>query len=275
MSATANAVSPARAQPVQPHPSSSAAAQRKPDYRAQFGWWLGRKNWRAVYSNRPEASVYLPRYKSHFHLRPGTSDPGVFEAFFVRQPYSLPPKLAPKLIIDGGANIGCASLFFARKYSGATILAVEPDAENARLCAKNTAHLPGVRVIQGALWPRDTWLQIESPDVHNTEFRVVETTRQQPNALHAYTIPALLDMAKADMVDILKIDIEGGERELFADNADWLTRVGVLIIELHDRLHPGCSRELYRAICNRSLDFNQRIQGENTIIFFNSKDQAG
>lgn len=253
---------------MNPHPSFFEAARRKPDYRAQFGWWRGGKIWRAVYSKRPEASIYLPRYKAPFHLRPGTSDAGIFEAFFLRQPYSLPPKLAPKLIIDGGANIGCASLFFARKYSRATILAVEPDAENARLCAQNTAHYPGVRVIRGAIWPRETWLQIESSEVHNTEFRVVETSREQPAALRAFTIPALLKMANADRVDILKLDIEGAERELLAGDADWLARVGILIIELHDRLQPGCARELYRAISQRSLDFNQRIQGENTIIFF-------
>jgi FkbM family methyltransferase len=260
---------------MKPNPSPYTAAARRPLYRAQFGWWLGYKNWRAVYSNRLESSVYLPRYKTNFHLRPGTTDPGVFEAFFLqRPPYILPANLKPKLIIDGGANIGCASVFFAKKYSGATILAVEPDPQNARLCAENTSRYRGVRVIKGALWPRDTWLQFESPDVHNTEFRVVETARQHSASLQAFTIPALLEMAGADRVDILKLDIEGAERELFAENADWITKVGILIIELHDRFRPGSARELYRAITQRSLEFTQGIQGENTVIFFNAAGHA-
>jgi FkbM family methyltransferase len=257
--------------PMNPDYSPALAPQRRPLYRREFGWWLGGKNWRAVYSGRPEASVYLPRHKTHFHLRPGTSDPAVFESFFVRRPYSLPPKLDPKLIIDGGANIGCASLFFARKYSGATVLAVEPIPENARLCARNTAHCPNVQVIEGALWPRAAWLGIESPDANTDAFRVVETVQQQPGSLRAFTIPALMEMAKAERIDILKLDIEGAERELFAENADWITRVGVLIIELHDRFRPGCARELYRAITERSLDFTQKIQGEYILIFFGTK----
>jgi FkbM family methyltransferase len=249
-------------------PNAPRPADRKPDYRAQFGWWLGRKNWRAVYSNRTESSVWLPRYKTHFRLRPGTTDPGIFEAFFLgRAPYSLPPKLEPKLIIDGGANIGCASLFFARKYSRATILAIEPNTENARLCAMNTARYRGVRVIEGALWPRDTPLQLETADFGNAGCRVVETGVRRSSSPQAFTIPALLEMAGAERVDILKLDIEGAERELFADNADWIARVGILIIELHDRYRPGSSRELYRAICERSIPFTQGIQGENVMIY--------
>ena len=255
--------------------SRAAAAERRRLYCAKFGWWQGLKNWRAAYSDQAMASIYLPRHKMHFRLRPGTTDAGIFEDFFLREPYGLPGGLKPKLIIDGGANIGCSSVFFAQKYSGASIIALEPDAKNAALCAENTARYKRVRVIQGALWPRDARIEIESPDVHNTEFRVVETTREGPGSLPALTIPALLEMAGAERVDILKIDIEGGEYDLFAGDAEWITRVDILIIEFHDRFRPGCAREFYRALCRYALDFDQQICGDNVAVFLKGGQKHG
>jgi len=42
------------------------------------------------------------------------------------------------LIIDCGANIGCASVWFATQYPKARILAVEPDPDNFRMLVRNS-----------------------------------------------------------------------------------------------------------------------------------------
>jgi hypothetical protein len=43
-----------------------------------------------------------------------------------------------------------------------------------------------------------------------------------------------------ETVDILKVDIEGAERDVFS-TCDWMDKVKLLAIELHDRVRPGCS----------------------------------
>lgn len=43
-----------------------------------------------------------------------------------------------------------------------------------------------------------------------------------------------------DRIDLLKMDIEGSEREVLADPSAWIDRVDALIVELHDRKKPGC-----------------------------------
>jgi predicted O-methyltransferase YrrM len=43
------------------------------------------------------------------------------------------------LILDCGANIGLSSIWFARKYPRATVIAVEPESENFRMLTMNTA----------------------------------------------------------------------------------------------------------------------------------------
>ena len=55
------------------------------------------------------------------------------------------------LIMDGGANVGYASIYFAHKYPNAQIIAVEPEAENCALFRKNCAAYPNIELIQGGL----------------------------------------------------------------------------------------------------------------------------
>lgn len=64
--------------------------------------------------------------------------------------------------------------------------------------------------------------------------------------------------------DFLKIDIEGVEKQLFEKgNFNWLKKVHVLIIELHDRFSPGCAISFYSTI--QTLNFSQFSNGENLV----------
>jgi hypothetical protein len=57
---------------------------------------------------------------------------------------------------------------------------------------------------------------------------------------------------------VLKVDIEGAEREVFADPSAWIDRVGVIIVELHDRFRTGCSRAFYRATGGFDVEWSPR-----------------
>src|SRR5688572_19530422 len=58
----------------------------------------------------------IPDLRSLVSLRAGTSDVSTFEEVFLDLEYSIPVEVDPKLIIDGGANIGLTSLYFANTY---------------------------------------------------------------------------------------------------------------------------------------------------------------
>jgi hypothetical protein len=59
----------------------------------------------------------------------------------------------------------------------------------------------------------------------------------------------LLDQAGFHHVDILKIDIEGAELEVFSNGAEeWLSRVNLIIIETHDRFRPGSEEAVRKAV---------------------------
>lgn len=66
-----------------------------------------------------------------------------------------------------------------------------------------------------------------------------------------------------DYVDVLKIDIEGAEREVFKTCSPWIKKVGTIVIELHDRFVPGCT-DCFR---EATADFPfHRERGELTIV---------
>ena len=71
-------------------------------------------------------------------------------------------------------------------------------------------------------------------------------------------------------LDILKIDIEGAEHELFKNNYDtWLPNTRCLIIELHDRMRNRSSQNFFKAISK--YDFSYSHQGENLVFINNNK----
>ena len=65
-------------------------------------------------------------------------------------------------------------------------------------------------------------------------------------------------------IDILKMDIEGAEKEIFEFGyANWIPKVKVMIVELHDRYKEGCSKAFFKTM--GEYEFSSRIRGENII----------
>lgn len=89
----------------------------------------------------PEVRLRVPGYPADFTIRRHESDYSVFSAIFLEGELSAYVPSDPRLIIDGGANVGYSTAYFARHYPSATIVAVEPSGEN---CAVQAA-LRGVR----------------------------------------------------------------------------------------------------------------------------------
>jgi len=200
-------------------------------------------------------------------VRTATSDISTFEQVFLHRQYRLLDRLEkPRLIVDAGANIGCASLYFAREYPNAHIVSIEPEDSNFEMLERNTKHLEKLTRIKAALWNKSTYLEIENPRDEKWSIRVRESHTAETQTIKAITVPEILSMTGAKQIDILKLDIESSEKELFESNYDlWLDRVGVIFVELHDWIRPGCSTSFYRATSRYS--FNQFQSGETTVLF--------
>jgi hypothetical protein len=76
------------------------------------------------------------------------------------------------------------------------------------------------------------------------------------------TVDALMDSRGLDAIDVLEIDIEGAEKEVFTDASAWIDRVGVLMVELHERMKTGCNRAVYAATGGFATEW---VQGPNNV----------
>jgi len=207
--------------------------------------------------------ISIPQSKTTLVLRANTSDLQTFEQVFLSNMYDIAASISPKLIVDGGANVGCTSVLFANKYPSAQIVAVEPEKTNFEVLRKNTYSYGNISRIRSGIWNKKTTLQIENPQDGKWEFRVRESETQD-GSFEAVTIDDILGSSDAEFIDILKLDIEGAEKEVFADSKNWLSKVRVLIVELHDRFKPGCSQSFYSAISN--FDFEEIHSGDSVIL---------
>jgi FkbM family methyltransferase len=222
------------------------------------------------------AKVFLTPANRQIAIRLETSDIHCVEQVFLAQEYKIPFAGVPRVIVDAGANIGIATLYFARTFPNAKVIAIEPEPSNFALLKKNCAGLENVTLIEGALWPTPGTLVIEDENAEKWGMRVTDglSISGRAGSVSSITIPEILKRFEIAEIDLLKLDIEGSERDLFLNSPqNWLKRVGMIAIELHDRFRPGCSQAFYAALSGR--DFSQEVRGENIFIDLRKDNAVG
>lgn len=146
-----------------------------------------------------------------------------------------------EFIIDLGGNIGLASRFFASRYPGSQVLAVEPEEQNLELYRRNMRCIPEYRweVLQAAMWRADEQVNLSAPPNNSDcgpEFDSIQVgtyTGSGEKTVPGLTMKSLIKRSGFPRVDLLKIDIEGAEVELFHGDLSWLDRVRAIAIEFH------------------------------------------
>jgi FkbM family methyltransferase len=217
-------------------------------------------------------TLRLPKYPHPITLRGGGStDPLVVYELLVMQEYALVGDLdSPAFIIDGGANIGIASLYFLNRYPTAHVLAVEPSPDNFEILSKNLApYADRVTLVQGAIWKSSGRLMLQ-PDKEEWRTSVRASNNEQPGSVEAFTLPGLIAYGSGT-VDLLKIDIEGSEGEVFGPEAQqWLPAVRNIAIEVHSKEYAD---RFFSALAGYQYDLRKHHK-DNVIICRNLRPQV-
>lgn len=149
-------------------------------------------------------------------------------------------------VVDLGANIGLASRYFADHYPDCKILAVEPNPSTSEVLLLNVERLVAngrCRILQAAVWGSEktlTGAAVNEPD-HFSAFAVRETAAaSDEESIAGWPMRKIIAHSGFERVDLLKVDIEGTEVELFKGNVDWLHQVRTIAIEFHDNSREEC-----------------------------------
>jgi FkbM family methyltransferase len=200
-------------------------------------------------------------------LRINSTDVPTFRKVFINREYAFEIDRPPKSIIDAGANIGLATIYFANRFPEAQIISIEPEVSNFQLLNDNVANYKQVKTLQAALWKDNSQISLFDPGLGEWGFQTVFTGQldfvRQHHVVQAYTVDRLMADHNLEFVDIFKIDIEGAEKEVFEEPSRWIHRVGILIVELHEHIKIGCNRSFY----NATNDFViEKLLGENVFL---------
>ncbi len=221
---------------------------------ARFGWHHGK-----TLSLAP-ASLAHP-----VDLRIASTDAEVYGQVIRNAEYEAVAVGRPLTILDCGANVGYTSAFFLSRFPQARVIAIEPFAANAAACRRNLApYGDRATVIQAGVWSKSGRLVVEFDGGNEWGIRVRAVQAGETGDVDAIDIPSL----GLDHIDILKIDIEGSEMELFSAHSEaWLPRVSSIAIELHG---AACESVFRAALADYT--FTELRSGELTICLDLKKD---
>lgn len=201
--------------------------------------------------------LHTPQYRTRLELRSApSSDIVVYRSVFLHRDYQLPSQLRsfkPRTIVDAGANNGFSTVWFAERFPDAAIHAIEPASANFAQLERNTQPFPKVRRSLGALWHKPGKVILSNPDARHFSFQVAQASPAD-QGVPAITPDDLLRDAPDGIIDLLKIDIEGAERDLLRAHPDLCRRARVILIETHDRTTPGSTQAVFEAL--HGLSYN-------------------
>lgn len=141
-------------------------------------------------------------------------------------------------VLDLGANIGVATIFLSRRLPRATtFVCVEPSSGSFALLEHNLGrNTPNAHAINAAVTDEPTTVTI-----HEGARPALTSVRRAGPRSHGHQLPGMtiaqiLDACGLARVDLMKLDAEGAERELFAAAHTWSDRVGAVLAEIHPPL---------------------------------------
>jgi len=176
------------------------------------------------------------------HLREEVSDIWTVKEIFFLQVYkrAFEHLRRCRTFIDLGANIGLTSLYVASLFPNFRIFAVEPHPDNYRMLVMNLNPLIRAgrcKTLEAAVWNLNTALapgQSKPQDGYN-RFRLREMEPgEHEDAIKALNMQSILELSGFNEVDLLKVDIEGAEEELFKGDLSWMKQISSIAIEFHD-----------------------------------------
>ena len=180
------------------------------------------------------------------------------------------PSLKSGLIVDAGGYIGTSAIALSMLFPDARVVSIEPSLENYNLLCLNTRLFPNIVPVNAALSGAHGVLNLVDRRTGPWGF----TTR--PDSLSAgnenflqktysLTVADVMRLFGRDGIDVMKVDIEGGEVSLFSGDVSWLENVGVVVVELHDRIDPRCT-----SIVGEAMTVMRRLEAKGEKVTFRS-----
>ena len=200
--------------------------------------------------NSDNNAYIISKNNISYRIRKKSTDFLVFEQVILNQEYKPFLELIKKYsqnkglnLVDAGSNVGFASLYLNEYLNINRIVSIEPSKENIKNLKENfhSNSITNIHIYETGLWEKKTRLKLDTNfrDGREWSLRLIETNENDPDGFDCISIENIFNDEKIEIIDILKIDIEGGEKEVFKafekDNSI-LSKIKFIAIEIHDEV---------------------------------------
>jgi FkbM family methyltransferase len=186
----------------------------------------------------------------------------IFGEIFISRDYEPPADMDVGKIVDAGANVGIATIFFKERYPDAEIMCFEPDPRAYACLARNleanriqgvTAHNVGLAETsrRGRLFVNPT-VQNSCQSVSHAFADAVSRGEEPLDELDIRLEP--LSNYVDGRIDVLKVDVEGSELALLRGAGDSLRNVRSIFMEYH-RVPEAPLHEVLRLLAEAGHDY--------------------
>jgi FkbM family methyltransferase len=163
------------------------------------------------------------------------------------------------IIVDAGANIGLFAIYIARQNSRCKVIALEPFEENFQYLQANVerANRKNVTCCEVALGGGFGTGQMQAVGNRSLD-HVLHVDPKEVGGIPVIPLSGLFDLARAQEVNFLKVDIEGSEHDVFkAASPEVLRGFKRIAMEYHDPIAPG-TLALLRDVLSSSHEITVR-----------------
>lgn len=150
------------------------------------------------------------------------------------------------LIIDGGGHIGSAAISLARLFPNARVVTIEPSSGNFKVLERNISNHPNVVGVHAALAAKSGGsVELTDHGKGNWGFSIVKDWKnvEKCDVVEVVDTLSIEDIRASHSnrkIGLLKLDIEGAEKDIFDNAAHQLEDIPIVFVELHERFVPGC-----------------------------------
>lgn len=167
-------------------------------------------------------------------------------------------------IFDVGAHVGLFTAYCRALNPDVKIVAIEPERKNFLALNNNIKanKLKNILTVNAALAGENSRRELRiSADSHN---HALFGSSDESQVVNARTLASIMDESKIHKAGLIKIDIEGGEREVFRSfSSDDFTRVEYFILEYHEKI-----------VTKKEIENILRVHGYGVQIFPSKFDKT-
>jgi FkbM family methyltransferase len=207
------------------------------------------QNWPTAFANRlqPEdpsrSVVYRLRSGAVFEMDRGPHGVKVINLVWGNRIYQPSPSFVPQqgwVVLDIGAHKGTFTIQAAR--CGARVVAVEPAEYNLRRLRRNVElnQPTEVQVVESAVTEKGGTISMVLDAANSGQGHVGAEVQSTAVEVPSCTLEDVLEAAGTPEVDLMKMDIEGAERDILLGSSEAvIRRIRRMVLEYHPEQRPA------------------------------------